>query len=314
MKQPKIITIIPAYNEEKTIQQVIRDVLPYSDEVLVIDDGSRDKTREIATAAGAFVVPNVINRGLGTTMRRGYQAALARNADIIVQIDADGQYTASDIPKLVQPILDNQADMVIGSRFRGGIEQMPIGNRIGNRIGTFITSLVAGKRISDAQSGYRAIRKELLEEILPMSKKTYVQEMIIRAAKEGWRIKEVPSFFKKRSSGPSRLIPSLTGYARKAILIILQMVREYHPLLFFGAPGMLILLWGMILGAEMSYIYWLGSGDVSNRIGTIILSAFLMLFGFLLIFLGYIADMLQLKYLQLREELRIIKKERKEAR
>lgn len=311
MPRPKIITIIPAYNEEKTIWQVIREVKPYSDEILVIDDGSRDRTREIAAAEGAIVIPNVINRGLGVTIRRGYQAALQRNADIVVQIDADGQYTASDIPKLIAPIVNNQADMVIASRFRGGIESMPFGNRLGNQIGTLITSFVAGKRISDAQSGYRAMRRELLEEIIPMSKKTYVQEMIIRSVKEGWRVREVPSFFKKRKSGPSRLIPSLTGYARKAFTIIIQLVREYHPMMFFGVPGILLLLWGMILGAEMSYIYIFGSGNVSNRTGTIILSSFLMLFGFLLIFLGYLADMVQLKYLQLREELRMMRNGRK---
>ncbi len=311
MPRPKIVTIIPAFNEEKTIAQVIREVMPYSDEVLVIDDGSRDRTREISAAEGAIVVPNVINRGLGVTIRRGYQAALQRGADIVVQIDADGQYTASDIPKLIAPIVNNRADMVIASRFRGGIESMPFGNRLGNQIGTLITSFVAGKRISDAQSGYRAMRRELLEEIIPMSKKTYVQEMIIRSVKEGWRVREVPSFFKKRKSGPSRLIPSLTGYARKAFTIILQLVREYHPLMFFGVPGFIFLLWGMILGVEMSYIYFFGSGNVSNRTGTIILSSFLMLFGFLLVFLGYLADMVQLKYLQLREELRMMRNGRK---
>ncbi|MEM4242701.1 MAG: hypothetical protein QXM31_02250, partial [Candidatus Woesearchaeota archaeon] len=145
----------------------------------------------------------------------------------------------------------------------------------------------------------------------PMSKKTYVQEMIIRAVKEGWRVREVPSFFRRRKSGPSRLIPSLTGYARKAFVIIMQLVREYHPMMFFGIPGIIFLLWGAVLGAEMSYIYFFGSGDVSSRTGTIILSSFLMLFGFLLIFLGYLADMVQLKYLQLREDLRMMRNGRK---
>lgn len=308
MRNLKIVTIIPAYNEEKTIAQVIKDVQPYSDEVLVIDDGSKDRTRQIAEYLGAIVVSNIINRGLGITIRRGYQAALKRGADIVVQIDADGQYTTSDIPKLLLPIVRNEADMVIASRFKGGIEAMPVGKVIGNQIGTLVTSFVAGKRISDAQSGFRAMRRELLEEIIPMSEKTYVQEMIIRAAKEGWRIKEVPSFFKRRKSGPSRLISSLFGYAKKATMIILQMVREYHPLMFFGIPGALVLLLGIILGAEMSYIYFFGSGDVSTRTGTIVLSSFLMLFGFLLILLGYLADMIQMKYLQLREEIRIFRK------
>jgi glycosyltransferase involved in cell wall biosynthesis len=300
----KVVIIIPAYNEEKSIAAVIRDVKKYASEIIVIDDGSTDHTISIAKKNGAFVLPNIINRGLGTTIRRGYQTALEHGADIVVQIDADGQYMATDIPKLIKPIIDNKADMVLGSRFLGGIQQMPLGNRAGNKIGTLVTGLVAGQNISDAQTGFRAMRKELLDEIIPMSKKTYVQEMIIRAVKEGWRVLEIPSYFKKRKSGPSRLIASLPGYAQRAFLIIIRMIREYHPLFFFGAPGMIFLLWGMGLGAEMSYVYLFGSGDVSTRTGTIIFSAFLMLLGFLLIMLGYVADMIQIKYLQLREEVR----------
>lgn len=301
--KPKVIIIIPAYNEEKTLGGVIDEIKQYGS-VIVVDDGSKDKTAAIAKAKGATVIPNIINRGLGTSIRRGYLAALEHGADIVVQIDADGQYTASDIPKLIKPIVDNKADMVLASRFLGGIEHMPQSNRLGNRIGTLITSLVSGQKISDAQTGFRAMRKELLDEIIPLSKKTYVQEMIIRAVKEGWRVVEVPSYFKKRTSGPSRLIPNLRKYAQNAFVIIMRMMREYNPILFFSGPGIVFLLWGMILGGEMSYIYFFGSGDVSTRTGTIMFSAFLMLLGVLLIMLGYLADMIQVKYLQLREEIR----------
>ncbi|MGV8150745.1 MAG: glycosyltransferase family 2 protein [Candidatus Woesearchaeota archaeon] len=300
----KVIIIIPAYNEEKTIRKVIREVKRYGSEVLVIDDGSSDNTIEFSRAEGAIVIPNIINRGLGVTIKNGYLAALERGADIVVQIDADGQYTATDIPKLIKPIIENKADMVLASRFQGGIQHMPLSNRVGNKIGTFVTSVVSGQHISDAQTGFRAMRRELLDEIIPISKKTYVQEMIIRSVKEGWRVIEVPSYFKKRHSGPSRLISSLPGYAKRAILIILRMIREYHPLLFFGIPGIILMVLGAIFGSYMGYIYFFGSGDVSERTGTIILSSFLMLLGFLLIMIGYLADMIQVKYVQLREEIR----------
>ncbi|MEM4259840.1 MAG: glycosyltransferase family 2 protein [Candidatus Woesearchaeota archaeon] len=305
---PKIVVIIPAYNEEKTIGNVISEVKRYVNNIIVVDDGSRDKTVEISKQLGAKVVSNIINRGLGITIKRGYLAAIDEGADIIIQIDADGQYTTEDIPRLVKPIIDNKADMVLASRFRGGVQYMPMGNVIGNKIGTLITSIVAGQKISDAQTGFRAMRKEILEEIIPISQKTYVQEMIIRAVKEGWRVVEIPSFFKRRKSGPSRLIPSITGYASKAFLIIVRMIREYNPLLFFGIPGIIFLLVGILIGAEMVFMYFFGSGDVSSRIGTIIFSSFLMLLGVLLIMLGYLADMIHVKYLQLKEEIKRIKK------
>lgn len=228
--QKKVATIIPAYNEEKTIAKVVREMKQFSDEVIVIDDGSTDMTRSIASSAGAIVVPNQVNLGMGVSVRRGYQIAVHRNADIIVQTDADDQYTASDVPKLIKPIIENKADMVIASRFLGGIESMQYRKRIGNQICTMITNLVAGTRLSDTQSGFRAMRNELLRQIQPTGKKDYVHEMVIRASKEGWRITEVPSYFKQRKFGNSRLFSSLTVYAYRFTSAILKMIYRYYLL------------------------------------------------------------------------------------
>ncbi len=227
---PKIIVIIPAYNEQETIASVVDQVKQYTKKIIVIDDGSTDNTAANADASGAQVISNTTNRGLGITVRIGYEAALKSDAEIIVQVDADGQYTIEDIPALIKPISENRADMVLASRIKGGIEEMPLKKRIGNGVGTLLTRLVSGCPVSDSQTGFRAMRRELLEEVLPTGGYTYVQEMIIRASKEGWRISEVPSFFKKRRHGQSRLISSIAVYAVKAIAIIFRTMLEYHPL------------------------------------------------------------------------------------
>lgn len=226
----KIVTIIPAYNEEETIAKVVREMKQYSDEVIVIDDGSIDRTRSIALSAGAIVVPNQVNLGMGVSVRRGYQIAVQRNADIIVQTDADDQYTTSDVPKLIKPIIENKADMVIASRFLGGIESMPPRKKLGNQFCTMITNLVAGTRLSDTQSGFRAMRNDMLRQVLPTGKKDYVHEMVIRASREGWRIAEVPSYFKTRKYGNSRLFSSLAVYAYRFSSAILKMIYRYYLL------------------------------------------------------------------------------------
>ncbi|MEM2916215.1 MAG: glycosyltransferase family 2 protein [Candidatus Woesearchaeota archaeon] len=228
MPKKKIITIIPAHNEEKTIAQVVREVKQYSDEVLVIDDGSVDNTAINAAEEGAVVISNNSQIGLCRTMRRGYIEAIRRNADVVVQIDADGQYDASDIPKLLRPVLECRADMVIASRLGEGMNNLPLLKRLGNKLCTFITNIVAGTRLSDTQTGFRAIRSELVKNILPEGKKTYTQEMIVRASREGWRIAEIPSHFKMRKYGSSRLIRSTTVYAFFFILNMFSLICEYY--------------------------------------------------------------------------------------
>ena len=129
----KTIAIIPAYNEESTISDVIKGTSQFVDEILVINDGSTDNTSDIAKSAGATVIDNIVNRGLGRTIKRGYEEAIKRGADIVVQIDADGQYDPQEIPKLIQPILDNKADLVLGSRLENLKYEMPWLKKQGNK-------------------------------------------------------------------------------------------------------------------------------------------------------------------------------------
>jgi glycosyltransferase involved in cell wall biosynthesis len=214
----KLVVMIPAYNEEETIGGVIREIPRSIDgfetiDVIVTNDGSVDGTKEVALEAGAaLVVSHRRNRGLAATFRTGLKFAIKRGADVIVNTDADLQYDQRQIPDLVSPIVLGNADMVLGSRFKGWIEHMPRRKRMGNMLATCVTRILSGFSVSDAQSGFRAFNREVAEFLRVTSTKTYVQETIIRPARKGFRIVEIPITFRKRE-GESRLIKSIWGYA-----------------------------------------------------------------------------------------------------
>lgn len=293
--KPEAILIIPAYNEEETIAQVIRKSKKYISKILVIDDGSTDNTVEIAKKEGANVISHHRNQGLGKTILTGYKEALKTKASIIVQVDADDQYTISDIPNLIDTLITQDVDLVIASRFQGGIEKMPWQNRLGNKIGTTVTRIVSGFKTTDAQSGFRAMRRELIESIQPTHSMTYVQEMIIRSAKEGWKVTEIPSYFKTRKGdGKSRLIKSLFRYATNAFTIVIRTILEYHALSFFAIPGLILFFLGVLLSIQPIMLFIKGI-PTAPIIGTVLLSAFLMISGIILISIGLITDFIKVK-------------------
>jgi glycosyltransferase involved in cell wall biosynthesis len=210
--------MIPAYNEENSIARVIQEI-PRKIEgissvrVLVVNDGSNDQTVKVAKEAGADkIVNHSVNRGLASTFRTGLKFAVKMGADVIVNTDADFQYDQRQIPDLIKPVLERKADMVIGSRFDGYIEYMPSRKKLGNRIATIVTRLVSGYHARDAQSGFRAFSSRLARYMTITSKKTYVQETIIRASRGGYKIVEIPITFRKRE-GQSRLIKNIWRYA-----------------------------------------------------------------------------------------------------
>ena len=287
----KIIAIIPAYDEEETVANVIKDTLPYVDEVIVINDGSTDATKEVAEFAGADVIDNIVNRGLGETIKKGYEEALKRDADIIVQLDADGQYLSKEIPLLIQPILNNEADLVLGSRLENIRYNMPILKRFGNKAFSHVLRILTGADVKDGQTGFRAMRREVLEMAMPANKYTYTQEMIIKTAKEGWRIKSVPITFVERVGGESRLIANPLSYAWRSWTIIIRTLRDYHPLTFFGTAGVLFILSGVILGTALAYKF--AVTGLIGRTPSVILTALLIMAGVQLLFMGLMADMLR---------------------
>lgn len=289
----KLIVTIPAYNEEKTIAEVIESVPKKIQgidkiEILVVDDGSSDDTAKIAESKGVLVIKHMQNQGLAKTFDDALNKAVEMGADIIVNTDADNQYDQKEIPKLVEPILNNEADMVLGSRFKGKIEYMPLQKKLGNRFATFVVNFVSNAKVSDAQTGFRAFSRDAAMQLNVQSNYTYTQETIIQAMFKGLKIAEVPVEFRKRE-GKSRLISNIGIYAMRAGLTILRSYLAYKPLKFFGGLGLLFILAGLVSGFRV-FIHYLNTGLVSPYIPTALLSTFFLIVGVQIIVIGLLAD------------------------
>lgn len=290
-----VLVTIPAYNEAETIAGLISDIkrvmsaqkYPFS--VLVVDDGSTDSTTAVAKKHGALVYTHPKNYGLAETFRTELQRCLALKADVIVHIDADRQYAPREIPLLLKKIEEGY-DLVLGSRFKGTIEEMPFLKRIGNRAFSQVVSHIVGKNISDAQTGFRAFTREVAESITLISNHTYTQEQVIKAVKQKFKVAEVPVYFAKRKD-KSRLISNPFEYALKAWINILRIYRDYEPLKFFGYVGMTFLGIGCVLGLMVLYRF-LTTGMV-GALPRVLLSAVLLIVGVQIILFGFLADMLQ---------------------
>lgn len=233
LSQKKVIITIPAYNEADVIEEVIQRIsnvmlkTKYQNNftIHVVDDGSTDETVKISKQAGALVYSHEKNSGLAETFRSEIYFGLKMCGDIIVHIDADGQYRAEEIPKLLAEI-ENGFDLVLGSRFTGLIEHMPFVKKIGNRIFSKITSRITKKKISDSQTGFRAFTREVAEEIIIISTHTYTQEQIIKANAANFEIIEIPIHFDARKNGKSRLIKNSIEYAIRAIITFYRIYFE----------------------------------------------------------------------------------------
>ncbi|MBI3034912.1 glycosyltransferase family 2 protein [Candidatus Woesearchaeota archaeon] len=289
-----IIVTIPSYNEEGTIGVLISKIHKvmktnqYKYEILVVDDGSKDKTRNVAKKAGAIVYPHPKNYGLGDSFNTEIKKCLELKADVIVHIDADLQYKPEEIPKLVNEI-KNGYDLVLGSRFKGKIEQMPLIKRLGNIAFSKVVSQITGLKISDAQTGFRAFTKDVAERIEITSRHTYTQEQLIRAVREKFRIKEIPIYFAKRKD-ESRLISSPFGYATRALINLVRVYRDFEPLKFFGAVGSAVLFVGFILGLYLVYFQFFGEG-IFRHFGLMMLDILVLSIGLQIIIFGFLADM-----------------------
>ncbi len=293
----KILVTMPAYDEEATIGGVIkgiRDVMDkgkYNYGILVIDDGSSDKTSSIAKHLGATVVSHLHNMGLAEAFRTEMTKAMEMKADAIVHIDADGQYRAEEIPKLLSPIMKGEADLVLGSRFLGKIEEMPLSKRLGNIAFSRAISNIIRIKISDCQTGFRAFTPEVAQRIKIISDHTYTQEMIIKAAHAGFRIREVPIYFAKRRSGESKLVSSPLEYAAKAWINIIRIYRDYAPLKFFGGIGAGLMFISFLLGLYILEIFITGKGGLYQKIPTLFVIMLFFVTGLQIATFGLLADM-----------------------
>lgn len=188
----KTVAIIPAFNEEKTIGEVVSKSKKYADQIIVIDDGSKDGTCRIAADSGATVYRHLVNRGLGGALGTGIKAALQNEADIIVTLDADGQHDPAEIPRLIKPMINGEADAVIGSRFLAN-QPMPLFRKLGNPFFNLVTFLLFGVKTTDSQSGMRAFSKKAAQSLEIRSNGMEVSSEILKEIKiKQLKLKEVP--------------------------------------------------------------------------------------------------------------------------
>jgi len=187
----KVIVVIPAWNEERTIGEVVRSVVNQA-KVVVVDDGSGDRTAKRASEAGALVIRHAANRGLGAALGTGIAAALRLGAEAIATMDADGQHSAEDLPAMFDPVLAGRAELVIGTRFSGK-GHMPLIRRLANRVGNLVTKIFFGIRVSDSQSGFRAFSQRAARELIIRTDGMEVSSEIMAEAREKkWRLIETP--------------------------------------------------------------------------------------------------------------------------
>ncbi len=213
--QDKIAVVIPAYNEERAIRGVLtqlpKSLLGLAVEPIVVVDGGKDHTEEIARQEGYLVAPHRVNRGQGDALRTGFDVALSRGAAIVMTMDADGQHRAEDMASLVQPVLDGKADFVMGSRFLGEYEERGGWRHSGIVFFTKLINLLTGLQLTDCTNGFRAIRASELSKIELREDRFNAPELIMEAARHGLRLQEVPVTILKRTAGQSKKPPRL-GY------------------------------------------------------------------------------------------------------
>ena len=308
----KLIVQIPAYNEEKSIVSVIKEIprkIKGIDkvEVLVIDDGSTDNTSLAAKKAGAnYVIKNTKNSGLAHTFQRGISKALELGADIIVNTDADFQYNQKEIPKLIQPILENKADVVSGDRQVEKLNHMIFAKKYGNIVGSKVVKIAAGYDITDASSGFRAYNKEAAMKLFVTSKHTYTHETLIQAQHKNLKVIEVPVEFRKRE-GHSKLIKSVSSHIKKSLTTIMRTTLMYNSLKFFSYTGLTLIALGLIPFLRWFILSFL-AGEGGQHIQSLIIGAVLLIAGGLSILLGFIADLLSINRRYLEEVLYLNRK------
>lgn len=241
----KVVVVVPAYNEERFIGSVVLKIKQRPVEVVVVDDGSIDGTAAIARAAGAQVIHHSANLGKGAALNVGLQRARELNPDAIVLIDGDGQHLPEELPRLVWPVLTGQADITVGSRYLRNTSNTPLQRRLGHKLINLATSLTSGVYVSDSQSGYRAFSPRAYEHIRFRSDGFSVEsEMQFIAHEMGLRVQEVPITIrytdKPKRPAVQQGLAVLNG--------ILRLMGQYRPLLFFGLPGLIMLVIGVVWG------------------------------------------------------------------
>lgn len=291
----KLIIQIPCYNEAETLEIALNDLPKHIDgideiEYLIINDGSRDNTVEVAKNWGVnYVVNFKQNKGLAKGFMAGLDACLRNGADIIVNTDADNQYVGEDIEKLVRPILEGKADMVIGERPIDQTEHFsPLKKKL-QHFGSWVVRKASKTDIPDAPSGFRAYSREAAMRMNVVNEYTYTLETIVQAGRNKIPLMSVPI----RTNGelrPSRLFSSMFGYVKKSMLTIIRAFLMYKPLMFFTSLGSIMSLIGVILGVRFLFYYFGGTG--AGHIQSLILASMMIVLGVMTIIVGLQGDII----------------------
>ncbi len=280
----KIVALLPSYNEEVALGSVILRTKKYVDNIIVIDDGSYDKTSEISKLAGAKVIKHETNLGKGAALKTGFEAS--KDYDIIVTIDSDAQHNPDEIPKLIKPLINNDADIVNGSRYINGTDKnTPSYRRVGQKVLDTATNMSTGLKLTDSQSGFRAFSKKTFNCFQFKDTGFGVEsEMLSDAAEHGFRITEVEIGVRYDVDGSTK---NPVSHGVKVLVKIIKDMELRRPLYYFTVPGIIIFIIGSGLSLLFLHDYIIG---VSVNIGPTIISVMLSLFGTFFMFTGIILD------------------------
>jgi glycosyltransferase involved in cell wall biosynthesis len=290
----KLIIQVPCYNEEESLPATLRE-LPRQVEGfqevqwLIIDDGSTDRTAEVARAHGVdHVIRFAKNRGLARAFMAGLDACLKLGADVIVNTDADNQYNAGDIPLLVRPILERKADLVIGARPIDTIKHFSPLKKGLQKLGSWLVRAASHTSVPDAPSGFRAMSRDAALQLNVFNTYTYTLETLIQAGQKNMAIASVPVRVND-DLRPSRLVKSLPAYLLKSFLTVIRIFVVYKPFRFFFAIGAVLFILGLLVGFRFLYFFFIQSG--TGHIQSLILSAILLGMGCQTMLVAFLADL-----------------------
>jgi glycosyltransferase involved in cell wall biosynthesis len=291
----KLIVQIPCFNEEQTLPQTILDIPRQIEgidivETLIIDDGCKDNTCTVAEEFGVdHIVKNTSNKGLASTFFAGLDASLRLGADIIVNTDGDNQYNGQDIPKLIEPILNGEADIVIGDRQPDNIQHFsPVKKKL-QKIGSFVVRLLSDTDVPDAVSGFRAFSRKAAMETNIISDFSYTIETLIQAGKKRLAVTSVPIKTNSKTR-ESRLYESISKFLLNSMSTIARIYMMYQPLKVFFYIGGIFIIAGLIPSIRFLIYYLMGQG--TGHIQSLILSAVLLVVGFQILMIGLVADVI----------------------
>jgi glycosyltransferase involved in cell wall biosynthesis len=291
----KLIIQIPCFNEEKTLPIALQDIPRQIDgvdqvEILVVDDGSTDGTYEAAIEHGVdHIVRHTTNKGLAKTFMTGITHSLSLGADIIVNTDADNQYFAGDIPKLIRPILERQADIVVGARPIDSISHFSSLKKILQKLGSSFVRKLSGVSVDDAPSGFRAFSRQAARQLNVFSSYTYTMETLVLASQKNLALVSVPVRV-NADLRPSRLVKGYVSYITKSVLTIFRTLVLYRPLYFFTMLSSLLALISIGIGVRFLYFYLSAQGG--GHIQSLILAAILAIFSFQSLLTGILSDLI----------------------